>query len=150
MAVYKTKKLLLTITSTKLGTFLNQLVKDSLSIEFLNPIDLGEEWVNLKYIKPNTENETSDLYQLSELFKFYPVGGFWSLFEDSRIESTVNELKHGINNRKDLMYMASKLPHLKECQKKLGEIAKYESKEGGFEVKIILFLKKKSIVFMRN
>lgn len=134
MAIYKTKELMLTIDSKELDIFLKQVIKDNLPIEFLNPSDLGEEWAFFEYIQPNIESETNDLNLLSELFKFYPIKGFWSLFEDNRILFTMNELKHSINNRKDLMYIVSKLLYLNERKKKLIDITKRNAKESNFEV----------------
>ena len=53
MAILKTKTLMLTIASDKLSLFLKVVLKEKLPIEILNPVDLGSEWSNLEYIKPD-------------------------------------------------------------------------------------------------
>jgi V/A-type H+/Na+-transporting ATPase subunit I len=129
MAIYKTKELMLAITPDKLDTFLIHIINDAFPIEFLNPTDLGEEWISLEYVKPDLDCELIDLEKLSKLFKFYPENGFWSSFDDSRIELTSGDLRHAMSNRKDLIYIAEKITELKIAQQKLAITIKQNNSE---------------------
>jgi vacuolar-type H+-ATPase subunit I/STV1 len=129
MAIFKTKTLLLTISADKLNLFLKKVIDDRLLVEFLNPSDLGIEWSNLEYLKPETENEVADLEKLTLLFKFYPEVGFWSSFEDRRIQLSTKELKYTMTNRKDLIYIAEKITDLKQAQHSLSRLIKSKGSE---------------------
>jgi V/A-type H+/Na+-transporting ATPase subunit I len=142
MAIYKTQKLMLTVSLNKLDVFLKKVINDRLPIEFLNPVDLGDEWANIEYLKPETEKDLIDLEKLSQLLKYYQESGFWKSFEDTRINLTTDELSHSISNRKDLLFVAEKILDLKHIQRKLATELKNKN-SNKFKIKEIDDLKHK-------
>jgi V/A-type H+/Na+-transporting ATPase subunit I len=124
MAIYRTKGLLLTLRPNQLNPLIKQIVENELPVEFLNPSDLGSDWKQLEFTTPDSEKESADLQQLNLLFKYYPASGFWSNFEDTRVEFTANELKRVLASRKDLMYIAERLILLKDSQKSVKILGK--------------------------
>lgn len=79
---------------------IEEITYNGLSVEFLDPKDLGEEWGSVVMYNPKEDEVVKDMEVLEEYYKLSPKKGFLSGLIDSRIKTNKKELT-SVFKRKD-------------------------------------------------
>ena len=111
MPVQPVKVFLLTIPKDRVESCLRSLVFNDLEFEVLSPVELGNEWKNVRFLSTTKESFTKYLPILERLLARFQPKGFLNNLTDNRITA----------NFKEVLQMEFELPEVLPIARSLDE-----------------------------
>lgn len=138
MASKKVNVYLLTLPKGKINSPVEAIVSKELGVEFLNPLDLGEKWQKVSFVKTERkQSHKKDLELLDETLGFYQPKVFMAGLQDFRMKGTRKDVREALEQKDDILELAKDLSEyqylklaLKESRNKknLAKVVEVEKK----------------------